>query len=133
MAETFDFKKASVIVDGHYVNGWMDGTVITAEKNADNLVPHIGAAGEVSYSESNDNTGTITITIKQNSASLPKLVALAKGKKEFATSVVDANTNKVKAGGNQCRILKTPGAEWGPEVAGIEIQIYVADYDFVTA
>lgn len=132
-AGTFDFKKVSVIVDGHFVTGWMDGSVIKAEKAADNVTPHVGAAGEVTYTESNDNTGTITLTIKQDSASLPKLVALAKSKKQFATQVIDANTNTVKAGGNYCRIIKTPGAEWGAEIAGVEVQIHVSDYDFVTA
>lgn len=129
---SFDFKKVSVIVDNHFVTGWMDGTVINAEKNADNITPHVGAAGEVTYTENNDNTGMITLTIKQDSPSLPKLVQLSKQKREFATQIIDANTNAVKAGGNKCRIVKTPGAEWGAEISGVEVQIHVSDYDFVT-
>lgn len=133
MADVFDFKKVSVVVNGHIVTGWMDGSVITAEKNEDNVIPHIGAAGEVSYSESNNNTGLITLNIKQTSPSLPIFVNLAKKKEVFPAQIIDANTNRVKTGGNQCRILKTPGTEWGTEVTGVEIQIYVADYDFTTA
>lgn len=127
-ASVYDFKKTSCIVNGHYVTGWMDGTVITVAKNADNVIPHVGAGGEVSFSESNDPTGTITLTVKQNSPSLPVLMNLANGKKEFPTSVVDTNTNNVKAGGNSCRILKTADVSYGTEVAGVEFQIYVADY-----
>lgn len=129
MASVYDFKKAAVIVDGHYVTGWMDGSVIKAEKNADNVTPHIGAAGEVTYTENNDPTGTITLTIKQDSPSLSKLVGLAKSKRQFSAQIVDANTNTVRAGGNQCRILKTPGEEWGGEISGVEVTIHVSDYD----
>lgn len=129
MADTFDPKKVSLIVGGTFITGYMDGTMISTEKNEDNVVPHVGAQGDVTFTESADETGTITITLKQTSSSLPFLVSLANEKKEFATQVVDSNANKFKAGGNECRILKTPPVEWGAEVAGVEVQIYVADYD----
>lgn len=129
MATTFDFKKASVIINGHFVTGWMDGSVIAAAKAADNVVPHVGAAGEVTYTENNDPTGTIVITIKQDSPSLPVLIALSKTKAQFPCQVIDANTNAVKAGGNNCRILKTPDVGWGAEIAGVEITVHVSDYN----
>lgn len=130
MAQTYDFKKVSVIVDGQYIVGFMDGTVITCEKNEDNIIPHVGADGEVTFAESADNTGTITLTLKQTSSSLPFLQRLATQKREFAAQVIDANGN-FKAGGTQCRILKTPSREFGSEVSGVEVQIYVADYQAV--
>lgn len=130
MADTFDFKKVSVIVDGSYITGFHDGSVIKAEKNEDNVVPHVGAAGDVTYSETNNNTGQITLTLKQTSTSLPRLVSLAKSKTTFPVQVVDANTNSFRAGGTTARIMRTPSAEWGSEVAGVEVTIHVADYDF---
>jgi hypothetical protein len=126
---TYDFKKVSVIVNGHHVVGFHDGSVVKAEKNEDNVIPHVGADGGVTYTESNDNTGTITITLKQNSSSLPYLINLAKQKKTFPVQVIDANDNKLKAGGSQARILRTPAVEWGAEIAGVEVQIHVADFD----
>lgn len=131
--DVYDFKKVSLIIDGHYVSGWMDGSVLSVAKNADNTIPHVGADGSVTFSNSNDKTQTITATIKQSSASLPVIVALAKGKKEFPAQIVDANTNAVRAGGTQCRILKEPDINWGAEISGVEIQIFVADGDLVTA
>lgn len=125
---SFDFKKTSVIINGHFVTGWMDGSVITAAKTSDNVTPHVGAKGEVTYTENNDPTGTIVITIKQDSPSLPVLIALSKTKTEFPAQVIDANTNAVKAGGNACRILKTPDVGWGAEIAGVEITVHVSDY-----
>lgn len=129
MAKSYDPKKVSLIVDGMFIVGFMDGTMVTAEKNEDNVIPHVGAQGDVSFSESADNTGTITVTLKQDSSSLPDLQALSKQKREFAAQIVDANTNNFQAGGTECRILKTPGREFGAEISGVEVQIYVADYD----
>jgi hypothetical protein len=130
---SFDFKRVSVIVDGFYVTGWMDGTVISAVKNTDNAIPHTGAAGETTYSESNDNTGMITVTVKQDSPFVAKAIALATGKREFATQVVDQNDGAKRAGGNKCRIIKTPDVNWGSEIAGVEIQIHVSDYTITAA
>ncbi|MFL6557357.1 MAG: phage structural protein [Bacillus sp. (in: firmicutes)] len=128
--DVFDFKNTSIIVDGSYLTGFMDGTAIQAEKNEDNKVPHIGADGKVTFSNSADNTGTITVTLKQGSPSLKKLIALSKEKtRVFPVRVIDANTNKLRCGGNEAVILKTPAVEWGSEIAGVEVQFYVADYD----
>ncbi|MEK4131990.1 phage protein [Solibacillus sp. FSL W8-0474] len=125
---SYDPKKVSFVADGQFIVGYMDGTFITTEKNEDNTIPHVGAQGDVSFTESADETGTITITVKQNSSSLPFLTSLSKQKKEFAANVIDANDGSFKAGGTRCRILKTPGREYGAEISGVEIAIYVADY-----
>jgi hypothetical protein len=130
---SYDFKKVSLIVDGTFITGFMDGSAVKAEKNTDNVTPHVGAAGEVTYAENGDNTGTITINLKAGSASLPKLVTLATAKREFNTSIVDANTNAYRAGGNTCRVIKTPSVEWGSEITGVEIKIHVADFSLLTA
>jgi hypothetical protein len=108
----------------------MDGTAIQAEKNEDNKVAHVGADGLVTYSNSADNTGTITVTLKQTSPSLTYLIGLAKQKTLlFPVKVIDANTNKLRCGGNQAVIIKTPSVEWGSEVAGVEVSFHIADYD----
>lgn len=129
MAKSYDPKKVSAVVDGVFIVGFMDGTMINMEKNEDNVIPHVGAQGDVTFTESADDTGTITITLKQDSSSLPFLQSLAKQKRTFATNIIDANTNNFKGGGTQCRILKTPSREFGAELAGVEVAIYVADYD----
>lgn len=128
--DVFDFKSTSIIVDGKFLTGFMDGTAITAEKNEDNKVPHVGADGNVTFSNSADNTGTITVTLKQSSPSLKQLIALSKEKSRvFAVKVVDSNTNELRTGGNEAVILKTPSVEWGSEISGVEVSFYIADYD----
>lgn len=127
-ATSFDPKKTSAIVGGVYITGFMDGTFITTEKNEDNVIPHIGAHGDVTFTESADETGTITLTVKQNSSTLAHLQALAKQSQVFPVQIIDANDGSYKAGGTQCRILKTPGREFGAEISGVEVSIYVADF-----
>lgn len=127
MSKTFDAKNVSAIVNGVYLVGYMDGSFVKCEKNEDNVKPHIGADGEVTFTEVADNTGTITVTLKQNSTSLAALTTLAKSKTVFAASVTDAN-GTFKAGGTDCRILKTPSREFGADINGVEVAIFVADY-----
>jgi hypothetical protein len=126
MAETFDFKKVSTIVDGIIITGWMDGEVISVEKNEDDVIPHVGAGGDVTYAESADKTGTITLTLKQTSSSLPHLQELRKSKRLFPIQILDVNSRAYKTGGTEAKILKMPPRTYGSEVQGVEVQIHVA-------
>lgn len=126
MAEVYDFKKVSVIVDGIIITGFMDGEPISVSRNEDEATPHVGADGEVTYSESADETGTITLTIKQTSPVVPLLTALRKSRKLFAVNITDSNTRAYKVGGTQARITKMPDRSIGTEVQGVEVQIHVA-------
>jgi hypothetical protein len=125
---TYDFKKVSVIVDGVIITGYMDGESIATEKNEDDVGVHVGAAGDVTFSDTNDDTGTITLTLKQTSSSLPFLKQLRDSKRIFPTQIVDANDQTFRGGGTECRIVKAPSRTWGNEVSGVEVGIAVADY-----
>lgn len=125
---TYDFKKVSVIIGGVIITGFMDGESIATEKNEDDVTAHVGAGGDVTFSETNDNTATITLTLKQTSSSLAYLQSLRNSKELFQTQIVDANDNTFRAGGSECRITKPPSRSWGNEVTGTEWAILVADY-----
>lgn len=127
MAEAFDFKKVSTVVDGVIITGWMDGEVISVEKNEDDITPHVGADGEVTYAESADQTGVITLTLKQTSSSLPYLQQLRKSKKIFPIQILDVNSRAYKTGGTEARIVRMPSRSYGNEVQGVEVQIHVAN------
>ncbi len=129
----YDSKKVSLIIDGTFITGFHDGTFITAKKNNDNFMEHVGAKGDVTLSENADGSGTITFTLKQNSTSLSFIQRLSKQKRAYSAQVIDANDGSFKAGGNEARIRRTPGREFGSEVAGVEVQVYVADYDAKSA
>ncbi|MFD1206637.1 phage structural protein [Sporosarcina contaminans] len=125
---TYDFKKVSVVVDGVIITGFMDGESIQTEKNEDDVNVHVGADGGVTFSETNDDTGTITLTIKQTSPSDPYLRQLRASKRIFPVQIIDSNSNTFRAGGSECRIVKSPSRSYGNEVSGLEWQIAVADF-----
>ena len=127
MATTHNFKNTIVVVDGNIITGFMDGDSISTEKNEDEVSQHVGADGSVTFNETNDDTGLITITIKQDSPSAPILDALRKSKRIFAAEVNDT-ANGVRVGGSECRIVRSPGRTWGNEITGLEYSILVGDY-----
>ncbi|TQK41968.1 uncharacterized protein DUF3277 [Brevibacillus sp. AG162] len=125
----YSFKKVSLIVAGRHHTGFMDGTPIKAERNEDGIIPHVGADGFVTFAESADESGTITVTYKQNSPALDHVRQLYKAKKPFPISLDDQNDPRVKVGGTEAVVLKLPPLERGTEITGVEVQYYVADYD----
>jgi hypothetical protein len=69
MAKTFDPKDYSLIVGGHIVEGFADGTFLLASRNRDTFALTVGADGEAARAKSNDKSGTLVFTLLQTSAS----------------------------------------------------------------
>lgn len=127
MATTHNFKNTIVIVDGVIITGFMDGESISTEKNEDEVSTHVGADGGVTFNEVNDDTGIITLTLKQDYSSAKYLDGLRKEKRTFAAEVNDT-ANGLRVTGSQCRIVRAPSRTWGSEVTGLKYQILAADY-----
>lgn len=125
--DVFNFKDTTVVIASNILTGYMDGTPIEVEKNEDNYTQHVGADGYVTYNKSNNNTATATITLKQDSASVPVLDALLKSEEAFDISIVDAKRNKNISGEN-CRFANNPTFTRGAEVEGVEYTILIGDY-----
>lgn len=66
--QTFDFRKVAVSFNGQLITGYMDGTPISAARDADAFNRHTGADGETSRAANADKGGTVTLTLKQTSA-----------------------------------------------------------------
>lgn len=127
MTKVYNFKDNQVIVDGAIITGYADGDAIQAERNEDKFSQLVGADGGVTYNESNDDTGVITLTLKPTSSSLPLLRALSKSKKLFNVLIQDTKNN-VRVTGEDCLIQKWPSFARGAEASGIEIPILCAYY-----
>lgn len=69
MAKTYDPKQYSLIVGGHIVGGFADGTFLTAARNNDTWSLNVGADGEGARAKSNDKSGTYVFTLQQTSNS----------------------------------------------------------------
>lgn len=65
---TYDPKKKILSCSGFTVTGYADGTFIKiARTTKERFKKHVGGSGEVSRTKVPDNSGTITITLKQTS------------------------------------------------------------------
>jgi len=127
MTTVYNFKNTQVIVAGAIITGYADGDAIQAEPNEDKWTQTIGAAGDVTYNESNNETGLITLTLKTSSSSIPYLRSLYKSKQLFNVLIQDTSNN-VRVTGEDCMIQKWPSFTRSEEEAGVEIPILCAYY-----
>ncbi|NLU42208.1 MAG: DUF3277 domain-containing protein [Firmicutes bacterium] len=128
----YDPRDVAVVIDGHTVVGFADGTFIEAEKNEDDVSADVGAQGDVTFVFSADNTGTITMTLKHNSPSLTKVMELRNKREPFSIRITDRNfEGDVSVGGSQAMIQKAPPFSRGDSVEDVEVAILVADWDQV--
>ena len=128
MTTVYDPKKVTVIYDGMVITGFADDSMIEAEKNEDNIMPHVGVLGEVSVAINADNTGTVTLSLASTSPFIKILAEKARANTVAPLSIVDMNENGVNVGGTEAVIIKAPNVTIGKEVESQEVQFFVADY-----
>lgn len=126
--KTYDPKKISVIWGGIAITGFSEGTIVNCEKNEESATHHVGAMGEVTQVINSDDTGLITISLKNNSPSLQMLANDAQSNAIKSIAVVDMNTGGVNAGGTQAWVQKIPDLAKGKEIEDVDVEILVADY-----
>lgn len=122
-----NFKNTQVVVGGAIITGYADGDAIQAEPNEDKWTQSVGADGGVTYNESNNETGVITLTLKPSSSSIPYLRTLYKSGESFNVLLQDTENN-VRVTGEDCRIQKWPAFTRSEEESGVEIPILCAHY-----
>lgn len=125
--ENYDPKDVVVNVDSTVITGFASGSFVTVEKSEDNFTEYVGAQGEVAVAEKSNNTGKITLKVKNTSPSYLFLESLAKEKRFYPANVVDRNTGKTY-GGTECRIRKSAKAEFSNEITEREFELFVSDY-----
>ena len=126
--KTFDPKKVTVIYDGLVITGFASDSIVKAEKNEDNVTPHVGVMGEVSRAINADNTGKIGITLANTSPFIRILSNKARTNVIAPISVIDMNDHGVNVGGTQAWITKAPDVSIGKEIEEIDVEFFVADY-----
>ena len=128
----YDPRKVDVIIDGHTVQGFADGTFINGSRNEDSRSFHVGAKGEVTTDENADKTGTTEITLKNNSPSLSKFQSLDRRGERFPMSVYDRNMgNNVGIGSGRSWVMNMGDFERGEETVGKTITIGHENYNEV--
>lgn len=127
-AKTYDPKKVMVIWGGVALTGFAEGSIVSCEKNEENATHVVGAQGEVTQVINSDNTGTITVSLKSNSSSLPLLADDAQTNVIKPIQVIDMNSGAQNAGGSEAWVTKTPNLTKAKELEDIDVEILVADY-----
>lgn len=125
---TYDARETTVTVDGQFLTGFAEGSFVEWEKDEDNFNAKTDAFGDVAVAMTNNQTGTITITLSQTSPSLPLIKRLANTRAMFPIWVQTNGTIKEKVGGTQAMVVKSPSGTLSDEVEDREVEIRVFDY-----
>lgn len=123
-----NFKNTTVIIAGMIGTGFADGDAIQSERNTEKYTQTVGAGGEVTYNQSNDDTGTFTFTFKPNSPVLPHIRNLYKSGEQFSVMLTDT-ANNVTVTGEDCVVSNLPPFSRAEEVSGVEVTILTAKYN----
>lgn len=127
--KAYNPKDVTVIYDGMVITGFAKDSMVKAEKNEDNMIPHVGVLGEVSVAINADNTGTVTLSLASTSPFIKILADKARANIIAPLSVVNMNRYGVNVGGTQAFIVKAPDVSISKEVESQDVQFFVADYD----
>jgi hypothetical protein len=74
--KSFDPAQVSIIFAGIPIEGFADGTFITAARDNPSFTKVVGSDGEGARSKSNDTGGSVTVTLMQTSLSNDALSAI---------------------------------------------------------
>ncbi|MED1711713.1 DUF3277 domain-containing protein [Bacillus thuringiensis] len=117
----------TVNADGKIVTGFSEGTMIQASKDEEGFSVKVSAKGETDVAISNNNLGTITVTLSQTSPFVSYFNKLANSKKIFPIWV-SCSSPKEKVGGTQAMVKKPADIEFSDETSGREFEIQVLNY-----
>lgn len=131
----YDATDVNVSISGRIVTGFAEGSIVECSRNEDRITPYIGTKGETAYSINNNNTGTITINLQQQSPINAVLQGYANRKESFSISVIDINAGggNFRAGGNEAYIVTDPTYTRSDAIETQTWEIYVFDYTMVAS
>lgn len=129
---TYDPKDVNVIVGGVVLTGVAEDSFVTAERMEDMFTEYVGAKGEVSISETSNNTGEVTVTLENTSPSVRYLNGLANKKGPAAivpVQVVDMNDNTVVSS-TEARVRRPANYEAGRNITEREFVLFCSELNF---
>ncbi len=127
-ANSYDPSKINLFAKDHRVVGFAEGTMISGSRSTDKQSMNVGSKGEVTFVQSADNSGTVEITLKHNSASLPYLKRLYDTGEKFAITANDS-VDGSRAGGTEAKVMSMGSYERADDVSDKTITVGIAEYD----
>jgi len=67
--KTFDPKEVQVVFGEAILSGFAEGSMVTAERDADSWSKYTGVDGEIARAKSNNRAGSVTVRLSQTSSS----------------------------------------------------------------
>ena len=116
--QTYDIKEVHLIIGGQVITGFAEGTVIEVSKLEDNFTEHVGVKGEVTIAETNNETGEVSVILKNTSPSVAYLNSLANRKGQSAivdVAVIDFNENSTQVSSANARVRKPADLDFSNE------------------
>ena len=124
----YDAKNVTITVDGIYLTGFGEDTMVTCEKMEDRNTFSVGAQGDVVQNIVNNPLGEIVITLSQTSPHIAYVNELANKGTQVPVWVIDKNSGGEQAGGSVAVVNKPSAMEFGSEVTTRDFTITVLDY-----
>lgn len=120
----YDPKEVVITAGGLPIQGFAPGTFCVIAYAAEHWTKEVGADGEVARARTNDDTGSITITLMKGSPSNAILQALAAADLATGAGVVPVTVTDLGGGGGvvapDAWIQKTPDLSFGAENGTVE-------------
>ena len=122
--KNYDPAEVTMIIGGHIISGYADGTFLSIARNNDAFTRVAGADGEGTRAKSNDRSGTFTFTLMQSSQSNDILSGFASADDinnggTFPVLIKDGNGTSRYAG-EICWVQKVADSAFGKEAESRE-------------
>lgn len=124
---TYNAKDIALLINNVNITG-LGETMITCEKDEEFFTTSVGAQGDVVKSVTNNNLGTITVTINYTCPQRSMLINLAKAGTEFPVWLTSPNES---VGGSRASFKNYPTIEYEAEAPEMEFEIQVFDYEII--
>lgn len=126
----YDPTKVITIVDGHYLTGFGEDTMVSISRMEDKRSIYVGAQGETTFMKSANDAAEVTFTLAENSPSNKKLMDLYRRDSSFSFATQDFNYfNDVSSIASECVVQNLPDKESGAELGEREWVLIAADYE----
>lgn len=125
---SYDAMLCTILVGDRYINNFDEGDMVNGEKDEDYFSEKVDAQGVPIISETNNDLGTISIPLSQNSDHVAYLNELAKTRKEVPVWVTYAGKPREVFGGTRARVKKTAAKQLGADASAREFEIKVFDW-----
>lgn len=127
MVQTYDPRKVNVTYNGRQLRMFGDN-MFTLARNEASASLKVGVKGDGVYVMNANKSGTLTVTLQQESPDIEFLKKCDSQNTQASLSITDANDgSNVKFSANNCRVEKRPDESRGKEAADVTVVFLIPE------